>query len=498
MSTVYLLTLEALDAADNPVTLRFASGDYHADGNNWPPRLSRPMLFAGRARLPWLRDVSTSQGDLELANADGRLDYLIDYAIDGRAMTIQTWDGATLRTVLRGTVARVEAARASIRLILRDPAEYLSNDHPHAVYAGDGTDLEGDADIAGQPKPQVLGAVSNATPVLVDYGMQIYQVSSLVDCTITAARDRGVPLTAGAPYADQAELLDQALTPAAGTFRAWQGFVRLGETAQSLTVDAEQASAHGADVLEQLVTAAGGTVATPPVQQEPYITADGSAYETADGSDYQVTSAPLSALVGIYLSDTRSTASMLDELAASIGGFWRTNADGDVAMSLLLIGTPADVIPEHRVLDIERQRGGAGDNGLPVYRVTVRADRVATVQNDLAAGATRRARWQSEYRAFRATDDEVRTRHPLSRELTVDTALRAGGQILADRLGALLAPRRDSTQVTARLDQYGDREIGETVTVEHPRFGYAGGRDMIVLGRTPDAEAGAVTLEVWG
>lgn len=498
MSLVYLLTLDALDAADNPVTLRYASGDYHADGNNWPPRLQRPALFAGRARIPWLRSNNTSQGDLELANSDGRLDELVDYALDGRALLIQTWDGTALATVLRGTVSRVEATRNSVRLILRDPSAYLAENHPQDTYAGDGTDLEGGEDIAGRAKPQVLGAVSNATPVLVDYGLQIYQVSSLSDCTVTAARDRGVALTSAGTYDSEADLLDEALTPPAGHYRSWQGFIRLGATAQSLTVDAQQASPHAADVLTAIVTAAGGQLADPPVTTAPYITADGSAYETANDGIYYVTTATLGALVGIYLDDARSTEAMIDELAASVGGYWRTDASGHVALHVLGIGTPAAVIPRHRILGIERTAGGAGGNGLPVHRVVVRADRVATTQTDLAAGAANAARWRTEYREFAAADAATKTRHPLSSELRIDTALRSGGRQLAIRLRDLLKERRDRTQVTVRLDQYGARDIGDTVTVEHPRFGYEAGRDMLILGRTPDAERGALTLDVWG
>ncbi|MCR9092455.1 MAG: hypothetical protein NXI11_13960, partial [Proteobacteria bacterium] len=213
MTLVYLLTVAALDENGGPATLRFANGDYHEDGENWPPRLIKPILFAERARATWLRSDSTSRGDVEIDNSDGRFDYILDYALDGRALTLQTWDGATLTTVVRGTVSRVEVTRTVIRLILRDRAEVYNRPHSLDTYAGDGSDLEGSSDIAGRAKPKVFGSVSNATPVEVDFGLQIYQVSSLSDCTITAARDRGVALTDEGEYASQADLLDVAQTP---------------------------------------------------------------------------------------------------------------------------------------------------------------------------------------------------------------------------------------------------------------------------------------------
>lgn len=494
MTRAYPLTVEALDAVGDPITLRYSLGDYHADGENWPRRVVKPSLFAGAARMPWLRSGGRQNvGDIELGNADGGLDALVDYALDGRAATQQSWDGETLRTEVTGTVSRVEIERRIVRLILRDEAEFLAEDHPQDSYLGDGSPLEGDGDIAGNPKPQVLGSVVNATPVQTSYGLQIYQVSSLADCIVPAARDRAVPLTHAGEYASEAELIDEALTPAPGTFRSWRGFVRLGDTAQALTVDAHQSLTTAQAIAEHLVTAAGGTFEAVALSAA-YELADGSQYELADGSVYHITINPMSPECGIYLDAPRSTASMLDELAASIGGYWLMR--DHVRFRPLRIGTPVATIPAHRVLDIRRQRGGAGENGLPVHRIVVGYDRVATTQTDVAAAATSKARWASEYRRDRAEDTAVKQRHPLSTSLRIDTARRSPG--LASTLLALLGQRRDTSTVTTRLDLYSEIEIGDTITVQHPRFGYEAGRDMLVIGRTPDVADNSVALEVWG
>lgn len=470
MRLTYLLTADALDEADNPVTVRMASDTYREDAHNWPRRL-KPALFANRARMPWLRTSNASEGDIALSNPDGELDYLQDYALDGRTALLQSWDGTTLRTVLESTIVRVETATREIRLILRGVGEYLAENHPQAVYAGDSTALEGDADIAGQPKPQVWGDVSNATPVLVNYALQIYQVSSLDDCEVYAARDRAVPLTQASDYASEAELVNPTLTPASGEFRAWRGFARLGSTAQALTLDARQTSAQAQDVLAGLVSAAGGTASA---------------------------SNPVSSRVGIYLTQPRSTESMLDEIAASIGGFWRIDSAGEVALQALQIGTPMAAIRHRQIQAIERTAAGAGENGLPVYRVVIRADPVETVQTDVAASASQKARWATEYREFVAESAATKTRHPLSRALVIDTALREGGQALADHLLTLLSVRRDSTQLTVGLSDYCACEPGHTISPTHPRFGYENGRDMVVLGREPDAARDAITFELWG
>lgn len=467
---VYLLTVDAVDESDDPQTLRFASGDYRADANNWPPRLITPVLFAGGVRMPWL-GIGGGQnvGVAELANSDGRLDYLADWSFNGRDLTCQTYDGSTLMTIFRGTVSRVEVTKRTVKFILRDRANFLNDPYPQDTYLGDGTtDLEGRSDIAGVPKPKVLGSVSNATPVLVDYAKQIYQVSSLADCDITAARDRGVELTDAGSYASENDLLTGG-APASGSYKTWEGFVRLGVQPQALTVDAEQADNTADDVLDLVVTGAGATLDAPTLSQE----------------------------VGIYLRDKRSTADLLNELVASVAGMWWYNASDEVEVKTLAVGTASHTIPQHRVLEITRQSGGSGSNGLPVYRVVHRFDRVETVQTDVAITAPLPDRWANAYREDASEDSTIKTRHLLSEELVVDTARRTSGSFASD-LVTLLKVRRDQTSVRTRLDLYGDVELGDTVTIEHERFGYSSGRDMVVISRQPDAVGNTITFGLWG
>lgn len=209
---VYIVELDALDATDTPVTLRFASGDYTGPGDvPYRPRLRQPALFERTAQLgPLLPGIrGGGSGEIELINADGGLDDLADFAVDGRTLTLSRVD-QSVEAVLQATVEGLSFTGNRVRLALRDPLAVLDVPLASARYAGDNVlpdGVEGTDDIEGTPKPRVLGSVVNARPVLVNSAKLIYQVHEGADCTITALRDRGVTLPLERTATDLTDLL---------------------------------------------------------------------------------------------------------------------------------------------------------------------------------------------------------------------------------------------------------------------------------------------------
>jgi hypothetical protein len=462
---IWLLAIEALDAADDPVTLRFASADY-TDAVPWDVRLKHPALFSVSALGQTLARASRSGfGEAVLVNADGGLNHLVDYAMDGRACTLSLAQGGTVTEVLAGTVERVSFPGNEITVGLRDPGQALAEPHPHTVYAGSNAlpdGLEGLAtDIKGQAKPQVFGKVRNVTPKLVNTARLIYQVDTGSASTVTAVYDRGVSLTDGGAYPDLATL--QSTAPGAGQFRAFEGYFRLGSTpAGQVTADVDGSPAGLGSVFEQI----------------------------ADQ-------------VGFYLDAARDSGALLDGLAQSFGGYWSVDAAGELRLQQLVEpGTPVRTLYDYEVTRIERQSAGAGSNGLPVWRVVVKADRVETVQEEVAAAATNAARVAAQYREAVAESSAAKTRHPLAGELVIESDLRSltDAQSQADRLRTLLSVRRDRLDVTAKLQDIDLTavELGVTVRVEVPQLGYEAGRNFLVLGYTLDARTNTVELHLWG
>ena len=475
----WTLTIQARDEENQPQTLRFSLGRYMDDADNfYDPRIMQPGLYeAGLYAGQLLQQSRSGYGETTLINTDGGLDYLSDYAVDGREMVLAL-DG---EPQVVGTVARLAFSDDEVSVVLRDPLEPLRSPHPMETYAGDNVlpnGLEGTQDdIAGEPKPLVLGEARNAQPVLVNTALLIYQVSSLADCTIQAVYDKGVALNNGGAYSSLAQL--QSTAPAPGTFRAYQGYVRLGDNATgTLTVDAEQADPRAGAVAQALATARGYTL---------------------HASD--VTALNAYGAVRFYITTQTNTLDLLDRIAECIGGYLSAQPDQVLRLGTWEEPEPTDAaIRDYAIQTVSRSATGAGPGGLPVWRVNIDCDRIETVQPDLESNVSeaRRARLARQTRRVVATDETVIERHPLAGELTINSVLAsyAQSQAVANRLLALLGVRRDT--VTVEANEALLPTVGGNLTLITPRQGYSAGRAMRVTGYRLNAQTNEITLNLWG
>lgn len=496
LERIWLLTIEALDGANTPVTLRFASGDYTDPSNNYYDlRIKQPALFTSGAYTGSVIQTGsrTAFGETVLVNVDGGLDYLADYAVDGRAAVLSLRDEDGIITpIIEGTVQNLSFDNTTVSVRLRDPQEQLSINHPVAEYLGNNSPpngVEGTADdIKGRIKPKVYGKVRNASPILVNsvqliYEVHDYSVSSGVNISVVSVYDRGVPLTFGTARASLAALY--AGTPAAGTYDTYLGYIKLGSAATgTITADADSNKFLLGDVFELLAIEAGYTLL--------------GTSKTA-----------LNALgtVGYYMTDKVTTASLFDLLASSVGGYWAFSAGSITevfAKQLVAPSSPTVFFEDYQIASISRANTGAGKNGIPVYKVKLKADKVETVQTDLAGAVTDalKARLAVQYREALFESSATRTRHPLSEEIEITSVLRilTEAQTQAQRIQTLLGSRRDAVKLTVRLnpDVVDSIQIGTVVNVKSYKFGYSAGKDFIVLGYTLDARLSRVELELFG
>lgn len=201
-----LFTVEALDASDVSVTLRFSLGGYKDDdGVFYLPRIANAPLLTvapndgGLLPVFNAQGVTESIGDVALNNIDGELDTLADYAVDGRTATVARVSNGVVTTGFVGTVDHMYDDNGLLIFVLKSRHETLNDNHPMAIYAGDNilpAGLEGtEEDIKGNVKPLVFGDCRNISPKLVNSSLLIYQASSLANCRITAVYDDGVRLT---------------------------------------------------------------------------------------------------------------------------------------------------------------------------------------------------------------------------------------------------------------------------------------------------------------
>jgi hypothetical protein len=491
LQRIWLMEIEALNEFDEPVELTFSSGEYISpEGIYYDNRIKQPALYTSSAFAGDLvkSGSRSAYGEAVLVNPDGELDYLVDYSLDGRGLTISLRDEfGNITPIIFGTVNNLTFSDTTISIRLRDPQEILNLDDPEEYYLGNNilpNGVEGvETDIQGKIKPKVFGMVRNADPYLVNTAQLVYQVQSLpINTNITAVYDRGVLILHHTEYPSLSALLADNIP--SGKYGAYQGYFKLGSNpAGEVTCDVDTDVSLAGEVFSYLASRQG------------YATTIESIAELNTLGE-----------VGIYLKDKKKTSEMLDSIAKSIGGYWVINADG--SLSALQLKPPTNVpdisIFDYQILNINRTASGSGGNGLPVSSVTVKSDKVEKVQTDLAGSvsADRKARLAEQFRLNTDTLDYVKQRHPLSEDLVIETVLRNAetGFFLANRLTRLLSRRRDTVQVEVRLDETitPNIVIGNTVYLESIKLGYSSGGYFTILGFTLDARLSKATLFLWG
>jgi hypothetical protein len=512
-------------------TLRFCDGlAYRLRPTETPANeLYRPFVIdAGWTRV----DIFTrpgqygqiTPGELMLDDSSGTLGaQLINYAFDGRGIIqrIGTRGAAypdDFVTVINGAQdgqpsfdwGKIVIRPADLGASMRKPLQ-------SARYAGDNAlpgGVEGVDDLKGQVKPMVLALASNMAPICVNTSKQIYQVSIPIGTSaisVSAVRDKGVPLTPGAAYADMTALL--ATAPAASGYRILSNttdgtFIRLGsQPIGQPTCDAAYGNAADrthAQVWKRILNYAG--------------VADGS----ISSADVSTLDTALPAEIEYALLAEIDVDRALSEVANSACAGWYGDPVG--VYRLLQWAAPAGApIAELNSLRTDSMDiADAIGNGdvAPAYRVTLQYGRNWAVQTDSdlggdktsptdvvrapggRAGLAARVWLASEYRTVQKEVMAVKTPHPNAIELRLTSLIadQAAAQTFCDAQQALYGVARHMVPLTQWLSpaQIDLIRPGVCVTVKEARWGYDAGRLMRVAGVMIDRGTGKAELNCWG
>ena len=210
--TIHLCVLETYDKVGaSAETLYFATKGFTSTPSDTPantffdPRVKVPASIRRTMFAPG-RTFGQSQvgfGDLVLINEDGGLDFLEDYAFDGRSITqYRGPEGAAFPGgYTKGLVATMEQAipdSRSYRIKIRDRQDEVDIPLQPTKYDGDNSlpaGLEGVAgDLKGKPKPICYGVVKNIAPPLVNTSKLIYQVNDGTVASVDEVYDAGIQL----------------------------------------------------------------------------------------------------------------------------------------------------------------------------------------------------------------------------------------------------------------------------------------------------------------
>lgn len=491
MSPCWIVTISALDGSNAAKTLRFSDGEYIDGSNNgYIKRLNKPALVTVSPNDGGTLKIfsSASIGEVELNNMDGGLNYLADYAIDGQSFNQSYFNGISVISYFDGTCLGKRDAEGKVYISLRTLKDTLDTDHPQTIFAGNNSlpaGTEGVAtDIKGNVKPRGYGKNLEQAGVCVNTSKLIYlfsaRSSSIVDNVYVPGQ---LTRTAGGDYTSLADM--EANAPAAGFFKAYKGYARLGASPiGTVTSDTHDASNLAGDVFKAI----------------------------CDERSIATDSASITALnavgeVGLVIDSTRSTGDMLNELVKGLFVYYYfISSTIYVKKFALATVSTFDVydMPDLRQCEkLERKATGIGANGLPIWSIKMQCDQVLTVQKNLDGTAiplTRLSRISNQWRKVEDTNSACLTRHPLSGTLKLDSCIRnvSDAQTIVTNALAILSARIDWVSVTVHYTQLPAIVIGAGFTLYSDQLGYNSGRIMTIIDYELDAENSVITLGAVG
>lgn len=497
---IYLVEIQAaVDAAGTLKTYYLSSGQFQTGVADAPPNinfisaLTDPgtltlTIYNGDGRTAGASDLTL--GTLEIANADGAFDAMMDQGFDGRPVTIRLYQPglryADMPVLLKCTSDGPPlVTRQTVQFRLRDMQMVLDLPACPNLYGGTNVlpnGIDGTAnDIKGQNKPRAWGQPPNVTPTCVNTSLQVFQVNDGAVVDIPAVYVNGAAYTKDSDYATNAAL--QSATIAAGHYATCfaEGLFRLNDAlAGTITCDVKEGSSNtAAQVIKRIALASG--LAASQISVADVATLDA------------LTTAP----VGVFASDGSTTyRDLINQVAAGVGAWAAFDQTGVLRLGRISSpsGTPAFTLTDSQDFSLERTDVQAVD--LPVWRVQLNHTKNWTPQSTGIAGSVSLARQnflKNGSLTWNVADATVKTQFLLAPTLTVDSLIydptpAVGGpaDLEANRLLALYKVKRNIFQATVHLQALVDLGVTPTlmqlVQVRTPRFGFSAGKLFWVIG----------------
>ena len=452
---------------------------------------------------------STGLGVLELADPDGELDYLLGYNWDNASILLRRGDStakfADWPVVATMTGAGILADPQKKEIRLRDLGWQLRNAELHGLRYGGTGGADGDARLAGIVKPYCVGYVFNITPVQIGTTLLCFQVSCSSVAAITAVRDGGQALAAGADYATYALLA--AATVAPGTYATClaAGLFRLGSspvvgttcdvTGDADTIDGQPGPTVRGQIARRIVTRLGS-------------------FRLNDNTqiDFPALAAFVSrqpAPVGWYWAQPISKADALDEIMRGCLGWWCIRLNGVFSLGqvedptlvspTLVLSFPAAGVGERRVGEPQMT------DWLPPRRATYisfRQNYTVQEQSQLAAGVSQAdaAIYGAASRFSAAFDQWTANAYPGGAAVYVANSGyrdQADSDAEAARQARLLMVPRYRYRVPVIMDPTSDAAGRNTRIDNFNRLGFGAAKQFLCCGT--DATAGPyLQVDVWG
>lgn len=538
------------------LTRYFGSTDYVSRPSDTPAKIPyediiiRVPAFTARMSEVFEGRSLPSWGDLEVLNEAGTRDAWLDDGWDGRAIALQigdpAWPLADFRPLHSGTIEDISAIdRSTLVLKLRDKQSLLNREIQSTLLPD------------GRLTPLAYGAIFNAEPLLVDGGTHTYQVHDGAIQDVPEVRDDGASLTTGtltvsavdpatdlitfsAPHGLLADsrVVFSGTVPTGITAGVTYWVIAAGLTAQDIKVSAAQGGAAvditsattGATAIGKNwnVDAANGKfslVASPigrvtcdvqgakpggvyltkcaDIIKEIVKTKAGLTDADLDAANFSAFATTCPQTLGRYVRDRENLLDVLDDLVASVGGFYAFTRAGLMYLGRLEApsGTPVVSLTADDVVEDGVQ---LSRRILPAATLRLGYRRNHTPQPDGLADTVAEAK-RAEY-ADVYTQIVTATNSPASIEkwagarkpAMIETHLADSGEAATEvaRRAALYGVARHIYEVRCFAAPL-TLKLGDVVRLTHPRFGFAAGKLAAVVGIRDEPTQHRATLELF-
>jgi hypothetical protein len=516
----WLVELDAHTGAET-VTRYFSGSGYVSKPDDDPANTVYDGRIAGLSAFGvhlfgdgrTMGDASIDMADMTLSNADGALDDMRRFAVDGRPFVLRRLAArraalSSSDVVMTGTMEGIDADNGALSLLVRFYDRRRDIDVPLQTETYAGTTIaaaptaEGSADLKDRLKPLVFGKAFNVPATVVNEFNLFLQFSASAVSSIVLY-DGGVPLINDGDVADLAALyaatgnpghyrtcLAQGLAKPFGAFNGRPAYTWTADVTEGATAADRRA---GAIVSRMISRVSGGAI---------------------DAASFAALDALQTAELGIYIDGETTALNAAYDVLRSIGAFLVPNRLGAFTVGRLdAPGVPVATITEPEILTASKDETIAivsnpdTDGGLPAHKITLKYRRNWHVHGDSDLGAcvnyadaTRAGILKKEWREAVAEDAAVKTRHPLSRDLQIETCIVSEAAATAEvaRRLTLYGVDRDVLRVAVDWRDADAMSVNQTVTLRMSRHGYADGRAMRIIGRIDDHAAEKSILILWG
>lgn len=386
---------------------------------------------------------TTAKTSIELYLDDELLALIESANVGGLPVTIRCgdagWPLADFGLVVSATAdALVATSFDTAQLTLRDSAELLRRQLQNTLISV-GPNL-------GKPVPICLGRCFNISPVLINEATKTYQVHDGAIQAITAVRENGVaiPFTANV---------------AAGTF----SLTNNAKGRVTADVDGAKVSGVWLQTAAQMITYLVGRFGI----AEPAGLSALPAYQ-----------------LGLYVSAEKQLATVLDDISASVGAAWYYSRTGQ--LQWLFFNGPTEPVATLHADDIEDNTLWPRRRIAPAKTVKLGYRRNWTPQADGLAGSVRETTpalattYEQAESDYTAPNAGVTVNFPDAADVTASTLIvtLADATTEANRRAAWSAVPRTVFEFSAFAAPF-NLDLGQTVTIEYPRYFSEGGQAVI-------------------